>query len=509
MRNKRIPAALAAAVLSVAVAGCAGGSSHTSGASDTINWEWELPTSWDPVESTSGWDVHALSLVYASITELDAKGNAAPGLASSWEFAPDGRSVTFTLRPGLKFSDGTPLDADAVKASIERGRDQRDSKIASQLTEVKQVVALDPTRVQLQLSQVDYQLPLLLAGKTGMVVSPTAFTKNAAGLSTRPDGAGPFVLTQYVPDSHADLVSNPDYWDAKNIHIVHFTIQAITQPQQVLAALESGQVDIAEIPGSLAAAVKAAGFTVNAIPATTTAEFDVKNTLAPYTDPRIIDAINYALDRQALINVTEFGYGAPAYQPFPKGYVGYTPALADRYPRDVAKAKALLAQAGYPNGISITLSWSPGRNKNVPSGEQVQAQLAQAGINATIQLIPPDQFTNVTYVQKSSALTLDTTAGRESPVQMLEVLYDTQGLLNPTGSEPDSVRQAFAQVHATPLDSPDYASVLQNAVDTAATQDTTHIWLYSYPRLLATSPKVAGLPYDLIQQRFEGVQVGG
>jgi peptide/nickel transport system substrate-binding protein len=460
------------------------------------------------VESTAGWDVHVLSLVYASITELDAKGDAVPGLASSWQYAPDGRSVTFTLRPGLKFSDGTKLDAAAVKASIERGRNQSDSKIASQLTEISKVVVKSPARFELDLTREDYQIPLLLAGKTGMVVSPTAFGKDAASLSTKPVGAGPFTLSEYVPDSHADLVRDNGYWDAKDIHITHFSVQDITQPQEILAALESGQVNVAEIPGSLAKSAQAAGFTINAIPALTVAELDLKNTVAPYTNPKVVEAINYALDRQALINTTQFGYGTPAYQPFPKGYVGYVNQLANLYPRDVAKAKQLLAEAGYPNGVNITLT-TVADNTREPSSEQIQAQLAQAGITATIQQVPSDQFSNIDYVQKKASLANDSTAGRESPVQMLEVLYDTAGLMNTTKREPVSVSTAFARVHAVPLDSPDYPGALRDAVTTATEQETVHIYLYSYPRILATSPKVTGLPFDLVQQRFEGVRVSG
>src|SRR3984885_8033598 len=82
-------------------------SSASAGASGTLNWEWELPTSWDPVTSSAGWDVHVLGLVYASITTLNAKGDVQPGLASSWKYAANGKSVTFTLRTGLKFTHGT------------------------------------------------------------------------------------------------------------------------------------------------------------------------------------------------------------------------------------------------------------------------------------------------------------------------------------------------------------------------------------------------------------------
>src|SRR5580698_11233353 len=213
----RVAAAAAALVTISAVAACgSGGSAATGtdaaaagapGASGTLNWEWELPTSWDPVTSSAGWDMHALGLVYASITTLDPKGTVEAGLASSWTYASNGKSVTFKLRPGLKFTDGTALDAEAVKENIDRGQTQSNSTEASELSVISKVVVNSATSFTLDLTQVDYQVPDLLAGKDGMMVSPASF-KAVGAIPTQPVGAGPFTLTSYVPDSHADLTRN-------------------------------------------------------------------------------------------------------------------------------------------------------------------------------------------------------------------------------------------------------------------------------------------------------------
>src|SRR5690349_19448157 len=172
----------------------------------TLKFGWALVTSWDPVTSSAGWDVHALSLVYTGLTKLDEKANAVPALASSWKYNDDGTQITFTLRPGLTFSDGTALDATAVKKSLERGRDFEKSLIAAQLVNFKRISAPNPTTVVIDLSVTDYQVPNLMAGKTGHVVSPAAFEKDAAALATKPVGHGPFQLTSYVPQASAKLV---------------------------------------------------------------------------------------------------------------------------------------------------------------------------------------------------------------------------------------------------------------------------------------------------------------
>ena len=507
LRGTAVAAGLTALTLLAAACGDGSSGAPAGGSEDgTVNWEWQLPTSWDPVTSSAGWDVHVLSLVYSSITAVDKNGNAVGGLASAWKYSPDGKSITFTLRPNLKFSDGTPEDADAVKANILRGRDTPDSRIASQLRGITDVTVISPTSLKVTLSGVDYQVPNLLAGKTGMLVSPTAFKKNASALATQPVGDGPFVLNSYVPGSRADLSRNPSYWNAKDIHLAKFSVQAITDQQQILAALVSGQVNVAVIKGSQVQAVKAAGFTINEIQSETVNTLDIKTTVAPFNNPQVVQALNYAIDRQALVQTQEFGHGTPSYQPFPKGYVGYNPNLANLYPHDLAKAKQLLAAAGYPNGVDITLTTSVAEG----TAEQLQAQLGEAGFRVKLNVIPPAQATQVMYIQKQPALALDGTAGRESPLQMLEVLYDKAGLMNLTAAQTPAVKATFDKVRSVALDSPDYPSTLQGAIATVINDPlSAHVWLYSYPRILATSPKVTGLPYNLVAQRFEGVRVGG
>jgi peptide/nickel transport system substrate-binding protein len=513
-------AAAAAAVAAIsALAACGSGSPGASsaagsvagagGTSGTLNWEWELPTSWDPVTSSAGWDMHVLGLVYASITTLNAKGDVQPGLASSWKYAADGKSVTFTLRPGLKFSDGSPLTATSVQQNIQRGLTQSNSTVAAELAVISKVVVNSPVSFTLDLGQVDYQLPDLLAGKDGMIVNP-AYFKSVASLATKPEGAGPFTLTSYVPDSHANLVRNASYWDAGQIHVANFNVLSITQPEQILSALESGQVNVAYIAGNQVAAAKAAGFKIDVIPSEVVNELDVQTTTAPFTNPKVVEAINYAINRPQILQVQASGYGTVAYQPFPAGFVGYSAKLANQYPYNPALAKQLLARAGYPKGLSITLTSEAGTDDAL--AEQIQGQLQQVGITVTIKDIAADTETQFLYLNKSVPLAVDGTAGRMSPVEMLDVLYSQKGLMNVTGkattTAPD-VSSALSKALTVPLDSPGYPAALQSAVETAVQQEPIHIWLYTNPRIFAYSPTVSGIPSDLVQQRWEAVTVSG
>lgn len=499
--------AAAAAVLSLAACGGTAtadstGSAKSGAASGTLKWGWALPTSWDPVTSSAGWDVHALSLVYSGLTQEDAAGNAVPGVASSWKYNAAGTEITFTLRPGLKFSDGTALDAVAVKANIERGRDEKDSLIAAQLTTVKQVSAPDADTVVVDLTKPNFQIPTLFAGKTGMLVSPAAFTGDRAGLALKPVGAGPFTLSSYVQNSKATLARNPGFWDASQIHIANFELYPLPDPSTAVAGLTSGQYSVAQIPGNLVAAAKSAGLKVQVIPSLVVSVLDVNNTIAPFDDPDVVQALKYAVDRKALLQTANFGVGDVSYQPFPKGYVGYSEAVGDAYAYNPDKAKSLLAASKYGAHPAVTITTSVAAG--VP--EQLQAQLQAVGFTVKIEVIPAAQFTQIVYVQHSRALTVDAFAGRDSTAQAFQVLFGRAGLLNPGRGTSPELQAAVDKISSTPLDSPDYPAVVQ-AATALAVQQEPNVFLYTVPRILAHSSSVSDLPADTVVQRFEGVTV--
>jgi peptide/nickel transport system substrate-binding protein len=497
-----------AAAGSLLLGGCAA-SAHASGSAPVVlKWGFALPTSWDPVTSSTGNDINTISLVYASLTKLDPKGTAGPALAESWKYNADGTAVTFTLRPNLKFSDGTPLNAQAVKDSLLRGQTQADSLLKDQLSTIKSITVVDDRDVTLNLTAPNYQVPNLLAGKTGAIVSPKAFAtaKSTAGIPTNPDGAGPFKFKSFVPESNAVLVKNPNYWDAKDVHIDELDLSVAPDPSTVIAAVQTGSLDVASLPATEIAAAKAAGLKVDVVNSLTVSQVDINSTLAPLTNAKVVDALKYAVDRAQLLKVANAGVGAVTYQPFPKGYVAYNPALDNEFAYDPAKAKALIAAAGFkPGQLTIALT-TLAYSQNV--AELVQAQLKKVGVNSTIKLIPVGSSTwqQSVYLNRTAQFALDGTVGRESPVQNLGVVYGPTGLMNTSRSSSPEFLAALAQVQKTPLDSPDYAAVLQNAVKIGVLQASSFS-LYSTPRIDVRSPKVSALPHFLSQFRWENVTV--
>ena len=133
---------------------------------------------------------------------------------------------------------------------------------------------------------------------------------------------------------------NPGYWDASQIHVANFTVQSITQPEQILAALESGQVNVAYIAGNQVASAKAAGFKIAVIPSEVVNELDIQTTTAPFNNPDVVKAINYAIDRQAILQVQASGYGSVSYQPFPQGVRRLQPAAGQPLPLQPGQGQA-------------------------------------------------------------------------------------------------------------------------------------------------------------------------
>ncbi|ABW11942.1 extracellular solute-binding protein family 5 [Parafrankia sp. EAN1pec] len=497
---------LAGSSLLLAACGDDSGSVSSAGKEGgTLRWGWSAVTSWDPVTSSAGWDVHALSLAYAALTKLDEKGNPVPALAESWKYNADGTQVAFTLRAGLTFSDGTPLNATAVSKSLARGRDFAGSLVAAQLANVKTLAADDDARtVTIGLAATDYQIPSLLAGKTGMIVSPTAFEKDAKGLATKPVGAGPFRLTEYVPNQSAKLVRFPEYWDKANIHLDAFELYPAPEAATAVPALQSGRLDVAQIPGSQVEAAKAAGLEVQIIPSLVTTVLDVNITMKPFDNPKVVEAFKHALDRKALADTQTFGLGVVNYQPFPPGYIGHEPSLENAFPYDPEKAKKLLAEAGFPDGVEVPLTTT---GASSALAEQVQAQLAKVGVKITIETIPAAQATQIMYIQHSRALATDGFAGRDSAVQAFQVLFGEQGLMNPGRQTPPELTAALQKVRETPLDDPSYPTVLRAATKIAV-EKMPNIFLFTTPRVLARKKNVSELGSYLAVQRFEGVRVG-
>jgi peptide/nickel transport system substrate-binding protein len=492
--------ALAAFMLALSACHPAHGSSNAAIEPQVLKWATDFPANWDPVVQGSGGGFRILALAYASLTEIDEQGNARPGLAQSWDYNATGDEITFHLRPNLKFSDGTPVNAEAVKLYLDRAKAQPNSALAGDLTSIESARAASDLDVVLHLTQVDHQIPLLLGQRVAQITSPKA-ARDLRALNAFPVGAGPFKVVELVPESHVYLKKNPDYWDAQHIFIDEVKVYAGTDPATVVPSIQTGVYDFAVLAPSQVKAAQQAGLDVVFQPGFNASNLAVNLHKKPFTDPAVLEAIHYAINRQEFVDKVTFGYGTVTNQPFPRGYVAYDEESEGLWAYDPAKAKQILKAAGYSPG-QITVDFVV--PTSTPAAEIIQSQLGAVGITAKISV-----STNWAqpFFAKELALSIYGTTGRESPVQTLTAHFGPEGPLNLSGPfVSNEFVAAIRMARQTPLESPDYAKNLK-AATRAALKTTPTIFTYSFPNVFVKGPRVPKIPAIPGQIHWTGVKL--
>jgi peptide/nickel transport system substrate-binding protein len=505
----------AAALAAAALAGCAsdaGSSDATDGG--TITWAYtSQPTNWDPLVIGGTAGTYLTTPIYASLFTLNENHEIVPALASGYEYNSDGTAVTVTLKPDLTFQDGTPVNADAVKFNFDRIFSQTNSALKGVYADVKDVAVVDDTTVRFDLKQPDYQIPYILAEKTGELPSPTAVQKDPTAFNAgAPVGAGPFIVDELIPGDHITLKKWDGYWNAANIHIDEIRINFGVSPDSLLAALQAGDANFATITPDQIDAAKAAGLKVlSGTDRLWGSNFlSVNTNQAPFDNPAVVQAIRYAVNPEQFSDQIYGGLGTATYQPFPEGHPDFVPALTTQNTYDPAKAKQVLAAAGIqPGQISFDLA-TLNLNGFDKVGEILQSQLAAVGITANLNVVDITTWSKSYFSNPAGyAASLYGWVGRDSPVAGLSDQYDSLGVLNLSRpSVSPAFTAALSTARSTPLDSPDYAKNLQAAAEIGY-QDGSNISLVTYATPLVLAQNISDLPKVDGYIDWTGVTVSG
>jgi peptide/nickel transport system substrate-binding protein len=518
MRLLAVPLAVLATSTMLAACASSGNSTPSTGtegsaaASGVINWAYtsDFP-SWDPVVVGATSATQVLSLIYEPLFTLDAQGKLHPALATSYQYNSTGNQVTITLRPGLTFQDGSPLNAGAVAYNVQRIQTQQNSALKALWQDVKSATVIDDTRVRLNLKETDYQIPFILANRSSLLASEKAAKANASELNTNaPVGAGPFKVVKLVPGSSVTLEKWDGYWDAKDVHVSRVNISLSVDPSTVLSGLQTGVYNFStNFPAQDIAVAKEDGLNVVTDPArgwgATFLSLNVNK--APFSNPKVFQAVQYAINRQQFVSQLTFGLGTPSAQPFPATSPAYNPALEGEYTYDPAKARQLLAAAGYKPG-ALTVELDAISSNFGPATELLQQQLQAAGITLKINLQTVGQF-YTGYYGKTDALTLYGYVGRDSKLGALDDQFGPAGILNVSAPATSAGYLAARQrVLGTPLDSPDYKTVLQAATK-AGVEGGSNITLYTMPQAYVTAKNFSAFPVIDGSFRWNGLTIGG
>jgi peptide/nickel transport system substrate-binding protein len=374
-----------------------------SAADITVGMQLEPPNLDPTAGAAAAIDEVVYANVFEGLTRFGPDGSVLPGLAESWEIAPDGLSWVFTLREGVTFHDGLPMTAEDVAFSFERAMAEDSTNAQKQLFEgINSVNVIDDLTVEIGLDTHKGALLWNLAWGDAVIVSPASAETNA----TDPVGTGPFRFERWVQGDQVELVRNDDYW-GEPAALDGVTFKFISDPTAAFAAMMAGDIDAFPnfpAPENLAQFQADPRFSV--IVGTSEGEtiLAMNNARAPFDDVRVRRAVAHAIDRSAIIDGAMFGYGTPIGSHFAPHHPAYED-LTGMSAFDPEMAKALLAEAGLADGFQTTLTLPPPAYAR-RGGEIIASQLRDVGIEAEIINVEWAQWLEQVFKGKDFGLTI-------------------------------------------------------------------------------------------------------
>lgn len=403
----------------------------------------------DPTFSINFSERQPLYLIYNTLLALKPDFSVGPELAENWEVLDNGQRVVLHLRKGVKFHDGTDFDAAAVKFNLDRRMDEKlNSPQRAQLKEViDSVEATDPWTLTIKLKGPSPNLLGMLAQREGFMVSPTAAEKHGKNFTNNPVGTGPFVFKEWVPGNRLVVEKNPNYWEQGRPYLDRIVFSDITNTAVAIQRLLTGEADYASAlsPIDVRQIENRKGIRLDpsAVGRWYALQWQVDK--PPFNNPKLRQAIAHAIDRKRIVDIVMSGRAAVSNGPTPNALWWADPALKP-YDYDPAKAKALLAEAGYPSGIEISLS-TPQIALLQQVTQLVQEQLKAIGI--TVKLDPvaqSDWYPRV--VQFAINFTPMRWSQRPDPDGFMTLLFHSKGSGNSTRYNNPAVDGLIEQARA-------------------------------------------------------------
>lgn len=454
-------------------------------------------TSMDPATSKQGdSDQYNYMLLYDRLVRLDDKGNIHPELATSWTIDPAGTKYTFHLRSGVTFSDGTDLKASDVVATLLRYKSTAGSPLAIYLQPVTAITAPDSRTVVMTLSQPSEPLLIELGNSYAGISSGTAIAQHASDLNLHPVGSGPFTLKSWTPGAAATFARNPHYWkkgsDGKPLpYLDSVVLNAQGDSSVALLSVKSGTTDYDNTvdPADLQSARADKNLVVTVTGVATGYAVAMNAAHGPFTNKTLRQAVQHAINCQAILNSVTFGTGYTTPMGTRKQAWYYIGSPAPKYDPKLAKQK--LTAAGYPNGMTAQLSII-NRSPDTEIAQIVQSQLKAVGITINIQTLERTTWVNTWYARQGEIGLLIAGGGAPSsaPSGALNV-YNPASISDFSGYSSDQMTGLINQANTT-TDKTALKKILKQA-DELAIEDAPYVFIGNFPIVGAARKGVRGI----------------
>ena len=405
MKKKLLALFLALVMVGAVLPGCGDGSKDPGGQGNngktgepvkggeiTVGIAQDLDDSLDPHQTVAAGTREVLFNIFEGLVKPNSDGEMIPAVAEKYELSEDGTTYTFTLREGVKFHNGQTVTAEDVVYSINRCAavpEGQEKPLVAAFSAVKSVEALDEKTVAVTIAQRDLEF---ISYMTAAII-PADYENQ----DTAPVGTGPFRFVSRTPQQDFVMERFEDYWGAP-AWLDKVTYKICENADALVMNLNGGSIDLCAHLTSAQASQLNQNFQVLEGTMNLVQAIYLNNQAKPFDNQLVRQALCYAIDRQGIMDMVADGHGTAVgssiYPAFTKYFL---PELVDKYPHDVAKAKELLAQAGYPDGFDMTISVPNNYPPQMDTAEVVAEQLREAGINVTIQPVEWSTWLDTIY----------------------------------------------------------------------------------------------------------------
>lgn len=483
---KRILLTLVCTTLTIALSACSGDKAGDSSSQITIGIPQDVEDSLDPHKTVAAGTEEVLFNLYEGLVKPDSNGELQPALASAWTISEDAATYTFTLREGVKFHDGTTVTAEDVKYSIDRcaGTDGGELLVAA-LDAVKEVNILDEQTVEVVLEAPDTSFIAYM--DVAVIPASNADPANNAV------GTGPYKYVSRSPQENFVIEKFDEYWGTP-ANIEKVTYKVCANADSIVMNLQGGSIDM--FVRLTAAQASQLGDEYNILEGSMNLVQAVylNNAAEPFTDERVRQALCYAVDPQGVMDMISDGKGTElGSSMFPAFGKYYMEELNDVYNQDFDKAKALLAEAGYPDGFTFTLTVPSNYQNHVDTAQVIAEQLKNIGVTAEIELIEWESWLSDVYSNRDFQATIVGLDASSLTANALLARFETNSSKNFINYSNADYDAAYAKAIAA-IDDDEKTEVFKECERILA-ETAANVYIQDLPQLVALNKKYAGYEF--------------
>ena len=503
MKKKHLKALLMVVLsLALTLTACAGKRQGESTESQiTIGIPQDVEDSLDPHKAVAAGTEEVFFNMFEGLVKPDSDGNLNPAVASDYKVSEDEKIYTFTLREGVKFHDGSLVTVEDVKYSIERCADTSEGgPLVAAFSNIVSVNATDDKTIEIVLAEPDADF---LASMDTAIIPASNTTPESVAI-----GTGPYKFVSHAPQESFVMEKFDEYW-GEAAHIDKVTLKVCANTDSIVMNLNGGSIDMfsrltATQVSQLNNNFEVLEGTMNLVQA-----LYLNNGVEPFNNEKVRQALCYAIDKQYILDMTSDGHGTPVgTSMFPAFGKYYMPELADYYTKDVEKAKALLKEAGYPEGFSFTIKVPSNYTPHIETAQVIAEELKAINVDAKIELIEWETWLSDVYSGRKfegTVIGLDASSLTASSMLLRFNSDSSKNFINYSNPEYD---EAYARAVGTTNEEERTAAFKE--CQQILTETAANVYIQDMAEFVAINKKYAGYEfYPLYVQDYSKLYIVG